>query len=83
MYNMTTKYILPKEIKEIVPIGKLLATATHSKLGWADGLEEVHYIINKWSNDPNQEKISNIAIFHDQSWAFIEDESDDEEDKNA
>ncbi len=72
---------MPKGVKTIVPIGKLIANASHSKLGWADGLEEVHYIINEWSNDPNRQKISNVAYLKDDSWAFVIDESDDEEEK--
>ena len=73
---MTTERVyikLPKEIKHIVPIGNLLAIASHS----TD--EEVDFIINEWSNDPNQEKIRNVAIFKDETWAFIMDESEEEE----
>lgn len=78
---MTSKFILPKEIKQIVPIMNLLANATHSTLGWEDGMEEVHHILNEWSNDPRQEKIRNVAIYKDNSWGFIEDESDEEEEE--
>ena len=66
---------MPKGVKAIVPISNLLAIYTTSED------EEVDFIINEWSNDPFQEKISNVAYLKDDSWAFVMDESDEEEEK--
>tara|TARA_R100000541_G_scaffold36922_3_gene44946 strand:- start:83 stop:292 length:210 start_codon:yes stop_codon:yes gene_type:complete len=61
---------LPKDIKQIVPIMKLVYISSLSR----DENPQMYHILNEWSNDPNQEKITDIVIFNDHSWTFIEEE---------